>query len=406
MGCAGRTAEGEVGLLVEIVAECDVIAGDTVFRTIIEGDVTMSLDRHGSRDRMDGLVTVSHLECHIGEISIGILELRYVQSHVRRTGVGTGSLCRAAESEVSHFVERVADAHVVAAHGVRRAVIVNGITMAGDGHHHVGHRSDCLVAIGHGECHGIEVRAVVGKLFFSQSHLGRTLVGALGLSRAAEGEVALLIEFITERDVIASDAMLMTVERRRIVMTSDGHGGSDRADGLIAVGDDERHGAEIRVRTRELRFVQSHVRRTSVGTGSLCRAAEGEVRCRIERVTDLHVVAGDGVRLAIVVSGIAVTGNLHNHAIARGDLLEAVGDVERHGTEVRGTVVRKLICLQAHGCHTYLCTLGLRRAAEGEVCFRIKRSGNLDVVAAHSVLLAVIHRVVVVASDGHDGSDG
>ena len=280
-GSVGCAAEREVGLLIEVVAECGIIAAYLMLCAVVCHDVTMARNGHGSGNGTDFLVAVGHVECHAGEIRIRIRKLVGSQTHRGLTGIGTLRLSRTAERKVALLVERITDLHVVAAHAMLRAVVVGGIVMTGDGDHHISDCSDLQIAVGHVEGHIREVCIIVGKLVGSQTHHGLTLIGAFCLSRTAERKVCLLIEVVAECGIIARHAVLRAVVCYHIIVAGDGHGGSDRTDFLIAVGHDEGHVAVVLVLIRKLRGSQTHHGLTSIGTLRFSRTGEREVRCRI-----------------------------------------------------------------------------------------------------------------------------
>ena len=93
-----------------------------------------------------------------------------------------------------------------------------------------------------------------------------------------------------------------------------GHGQVDLVDGLIAVGNAEGDGAEVRVGVHELAGRQTHVRRAGVGTGSRSRAAEREVAVDIvQRVISGRVITGDAVLGAVVIDRAVVSRDGDGH---------------------------------------------------------------------------------------------
>ena len=259
-----RAAERKVGSGVERRREVRFIAAHAVLFAVVGRHVVMAGDRHRGGDLVDGLVTVGHVERHFVEVRVRVRELIRSQPHVRRSGIRPCHLFRSAERKVGSGIERRACAHVVVTHAVLLTVVVRRILVAGDRHRDARERRDLLTAVEDGERHRREVGADVLELTLSQSHRGRSHIGASCLSRAAEREVALRIESITDTDVVAARSMLHAVVGRRTSVTGDGHRGGNRADGLITVNDDERHGGEVIVLITKLINGQTHRGRSCV----------------------------------------------------------------------------------------------------------------------------------------------
>ena len=195
-GSRSRTAEGKVVHRIERIADGDIIAGHTMFLTIIGGGVVMAGDGHHHLiEGGDGLVAVRHLEVHLVEVrGIRVGELTGSKTHVRSADIGTlrcnhtihqSGVGSRGEREIGGGVERIAVGHIVTRHRMLVAIKGSRIVMAGDGHRHID-LVDGLVTVGHVEGHRAEVRIRVGELVLSagigtlQAHIGGTGISAFG----------------------------------------------------------------------------------------------------------------------------------------------------------------------------------------------------------------------------------
>ena len=98
--------------------------------------------RDGHRDRFfligaqrfDHQLTVHDHELDVGKVRVRVREVRRLQLHVVAAGVGALHLCGAAEGEVSHLVQVVVDAHIIARDSFFRAVVGERAAVLRDGH--------------------------------------------------------------------------------------------------------------------------------------------------------------------------------------------------------------------------------------------------------------------------------
>ena len=84
------------------------------------------MTRNGHNDlinRHDRLIAIRHIEGHNREIFICICKLLCSQTHICCTDFSTGSRVIAAEGEISFFIKRIADLHIVAADAVLCTVV-------------------------------------------------------------------------------------------------------------------------------------------------------------------------------------------------------------------------------------------------------------------------------------------
>ena len=390
---------------------CAETAHAVALSVIVRG-VVRAGDRHDRVDLVDRLVAVRHVEGDLCEVRILVYELLRFQAHVRGARVAPLRGCVPGEVEVAHLVQRVADLHVVVGDFMFVTVKVDRAVVAGDGNYYFVDRYDGLVAVRDVEGHGAEVRILVRELRNRQAHSRGAVLrpGCMG----STGEVEVLrcvVQVRARRRGVAVHLMLFAVVSRGVRCADDRHGRGDRIDLLPAVRNVEGHGAEVRVRVRELASCQAHVLGARVGLFRFSRSVEGEVFASLHHAVQARVrgrgVAAHCVLNAVIVSGVVRTDNRYG----RGDRLDrliAVRNVEGYRAEVRISV-RELRDCQAHSRGTGNRPGGLCRTAEGEVLViagrnvqsRIRLSGE----AVHLVFVAVIVPAVGCADDGYGRGD-
>ena len=264
---------------------------------------------------------------------------------------------------------------------------------------------DLLITVGDGEGH-VEVIVVVRELARRKTHHG--LAGRVAVldhvrtrcaRRAGEREV---IVHVIQRGAcgrgVAADRLFTAVVLIGAVRADDGDGDVDRLDLEAAVLRDHEHDvAEVRVVVREVRGRQVHVVRTRIRLGERRRAAEAEITLVIVRVADGDVVAGDRVRIAVIVDRIRVTGDRDRNGADVGDRHKAVGDAEGHFEVI--VVVRKLARRKTHLRRADVGTRRSCRTGEREVRFQIQRIADRNVVAVSGKLAAGVGMRGVVTGD-------
>ena len=174
-----RRREREVTTCIQRSAVRGVEARHRMLGAVISRCIGVALDRHRRIDWRDGLITIRHMEDNGSEVRVHVGEHRIGETHISLAvcigafhHIGSRGFSRAAEGEVGSRVKRVADFDFVAGDCMRGSVIVGGIVMAGDGHHHLFRRSDSLVAVRHIEGHLVEIRRIrVGELSGSEAHV-------------------------------------------------------------------------------------------------------------------------------------------------------------------------------------------------------------------------------------------
>ena len=163
------------------------------------------------------------------------------------------------------------------------------------------------IAVRHVEGYGREVRVRVRELLRRKPHSRRARVGLRRRRVAAEREVGFFIKLVAHFHVVALDGVRFAVIVHGIGMSRDRYGNVDGVHRHIAVRHVEGYCREVRVCVHKLLRRKPHSRRARVGLRRRSVAGEREVRFIVERVSDLRVVAGHGMRLAVVVRGRGVS---------------------------------------------------------------------------------------------------
>ena len=372
--------------------------------TVVVCCVIRADNRHRRVNRIDGLITVRHVEGDLGEVGIGISELSVSQAHVRGAGICPGRSRRAAEGEVCFRIQRIADFYVIAADAVLCSVIGRGVVMACDGHDHFVDRRDRLITIRHVEGHIREVVVVIGELIRCQTHGRGAFIRPGCCRRAAEGEISFLIQRVADFHIISADAVLLAVIGRSVMMSRDGYGHVNRIDRLITIRHVEGHGTKVGIGIGKLAGRQVHIRGTGSSPGHGRGTGEGEVFRHIVQVrVRCGGIARHGMSGTIVIGRVVVADDRHGYVDGRNSLItirHIEGDVE----VVIG--IGKLGCCQAHVRGAGIRPLRDLCSAEGEVMFDIIQLGICRRrIAGHGMLSAVVRGGVVRADDGYGHID-
>ena len=155
-----------------------------VSRTAVLGD------GHRHIDRADRLVTVNHIECHVGEVIANVGEHLIGQTHIGRTGICSRSRSRSTtECDIAvHIVKGCTSRGGIAVHAVRLTVVVHRAVSTRNRHCSLD-RLDHQLTVSDHEGHirevGVRVREVVG----CQRHRVRTGIRTAHRSTSAEREV-------------------------------------------------------------------------------------------------------------------------------------------------------------------------------------------------------------------------
>ena len=356
--------EIEVCFRVQRVADLHVVVGDAVLFTVINVRAEVTLDGHHHVNRFNGLVTVRYLKGHSSEVHVLVRELLLLQAHVRGTDIRPRRFRCAAEGEVLLGIQRVADLYIIAGDAVLFTVINMLTEVALDGHHHI-NRFNGLIAVRHLKLHIPEVRVDVRELALRQAHLCRTDIRPRSSCCTAEGEVCLLIQRIADLYLVAGHAVLLAIVGICTVMACDGHNHVNRFNGQVAISHLKHYRRKVRVVVRELIGSKTHVRCADVCPRGCCRSTEGEVRLLVQRIADLHIIAGHAMLLVVIGFRAVMTCNGHNH-MNRFNGLMAVCYLERHFPEVL-VLILELIDSQTHGRRAGVGPFGFCSSAEREV---------------------------------------
>ena len=311
-------AEGEVLNLVQFVGDgghivaFDLLLGAVVLElAAVLGDGDNNRFRHGS----DGQGAVHDHEGDVGKVLVDVLEVLRLQLHRIGADGGAGHAVVAAEGEVVHSVQRIADRHVIAGHGMLVAIVLNRIAVLGDGDNNlIGQLGDGQGAELDGD--GVVVR--LGTLIQSVSE-GILAVANLGLSAGhVVGRALALSEAVFGNGNGAVGQCGAVVN---LLRSTGGQGDFTLGDFQSAVHDHELDVAEVLADVGEVSRLQFHCVGARVGALHGRVAAEGEVRLGVQRIADAgHNVTGNGLLSAVVHELAAVLRDGH------GDLVGQLGD--------------------------------------------------------------------------------
>ena len=203
------------------------------------GVVVGVLQRFGvdlHRTLADNQLAVVHDELDVREVLAVVPEIAYLQTH--RIGIRARSLHlgRAGEGEVRFLIKLVADAYVVARHGVLRAVIRHGILVTRDRHDHFGlHSRNRQLAGGLGD--GVVLGNVHVVLIENLHRAGeRAYVLALIRALGCVGQTFIPVTGLQTINRDAGDGLLAAVVHLRIAFAREGHDEARVGDGQLAGG--------------------------------------------------------------------------------------------------------------------------------------------------------------------------
>ena len=356
---AGSSAEGEVILhIIQFAVRLCGVARHGMLFTIEVYFATVLGDGNRCIDRSNGLVAIRHVEGDIGKVLVRILELFFRQAHIRGAGIRSCDpqlfihVSRTREGEVCLRVQMIADFNIITADAVFVAVIIYCAVLTGDGHDHFVYRYDFLITVSYVEGYRLEVIIGVGELIFSQSHILDAGIRLRCCSGSAECEVSFGIQRVADFNIIATDAVILAVIGRRVVMSGDGHHYIDRLDNQRTVLDDKFNICEVVVGIGKVIRCQFHIIGTGVRSAGAGRAAEGKVifsiqcGCCVADLDTLHIIAGHGVFFAVIVNTVAVLGDRHRCADRIDHQLPVLSNYKCHIEVV--IVVGEVIYIQPH----------------------------------------------------------
>ena len=185
---------------------------------------------------VDGQAAVGHDELDVREVLAVVPEVAYLQTH--RIGIRARSLHLggAGEGEVRFLIKLVADAYVVARHGMLRAVIRHGILVTRDRHDHFGlHGRNRQLAGGLGD--GVVLGNVHVVLIENLHRAGeRAYVLALIRALGCVGQVFIPVTGLQTNNRDVGDGLLAAVVHLLSAFAREGHDEARVGDGQLAGG--------------------------------------------------------------------------------------------------------------------------------------------------------------------------
>ena len=371
---------------------------------------TVLLDgyRHFVRNRIDRQPAIHDNKRNVREVSIGVPEIIHRQLHRVEALVRAACARRAAEREVVHGVQRVADAcYGVAGHGLLCAVVGVGRAVLRDGNDHFRiSRVNRQAAVHNFERYVGKVLVLVLKVACRERHRVEALARAAHARRAVEREVAFGIQRIADVCYgVAGHGLLCAVVGMGRAVLRDGNNDFTR-DGVNrqpAILNYKLHVGEIRVLVREVACIHLHRVEVRFRAAHACRAAERKVVHGVQRVADaLYGVAGHSLLCAVVGVGRAVFLDGNGDFIGnRVDGQPAILNYKLHVGEIR-VLVREVACIHLHRVEVRFRAAHACRAAERKVVHGVQRVADaLYGVAGHGLLCAVIGVGRAVFLDGN-----
>ena len=144
------------------------------------------------------------------------------------------------------------------------SVIGQLIVVAGDVHGHVC-LEDRQPAVVDDKGHVLEVVVVIGEVPLVQTHVVGARVGFFQVVAAVEDDLTLVEQRAVAVQVVAADAVGISVVERFFRVTADVHSHGGRVDCQPAVGDFKGHVLEVAVAVVEIPRTQTHVVVACVG---------------------------------------------------------------------------------------------------------------------------------------------
>ena len=285
----------------------------------------MTGNRHRHLNRLDGLVTVGHVEGHVLEVGVRVGELVVGKTHIGGTGILAGSRRRAAEREVGFGVEsRICIGDHIVGNRVLRTVIQTRVVVTGNRHLSV-HLVDGEFAVGDVEDHIVNVGVGIDKLRGGKAHRIDTGIGLVQRRLSVEREVRGGIVRVARSHnlhVIAGHAVCLRIVVGRKGMSGDVHNhGSLRHNPQPTV--HLREGdVVVRIVVAELVQIEGHrIGRVTIGTAH----AFGDSGTRVHHMGHIVVavvshrrVAGHRLRRAGIGYHRGITRHRHRD-VDRGD---------------------------------------------------------------------------------------
>ena len=350
-------------------------------------------------NRIDRLVAVRHIEGHVREVLVDVLEVTSCQAHVRGARIGPVRRLASVEDEVlRHIVQSRFSRCGVTGYSVRLAVVVCCCVLADNRHSRID-RVDRLVAVHYDEGHFAEVRIGIRELVSRQAHVGGAGIRPGRFSRSAEGDVVHIIQFSISLRRIAVHSTGFAVIIAFCAVSGDGHGRFDRGNHGPAVFHSEVDLVEIRVNIAELVFRQTHHVPADIRLRRFRSSVEADRAGGIQVRIRLCFVAYNRMCVAVIRCSAGMSGNRYVRC-NRSDRLVAVRHFEGNQVKVFA-LVPELLSIQAHVARTGVRTICRGFSGEFEVCLAVQRIADLDIIVIHYMAITVISPCIVVSGDGH-----
>ena len=168
-------------------------------------------------------------------------------------------------------------------------------------------------------------------------------------------------------------------------MTGDGHRHVNRLNGLITVNHIKAHQVLV-VQIAEVFNVKTHSGRTNICSSSCSVTAELDIARQIKinirssifmvSFNTCHLITRNGMRRSVVIGGIRITCNIHNHNTCRYNLQPTVSDIEGNIEVV--VIIGELTLVQTHVVNTHCSTRSNCTAIECNIRGVVVSIGRID----------------------------
>ena len=406
-GSCSVDADVLINIIQLVVRFCGIAVHAVLFTVVINGTVRAG-DLHVHVDRINLLVTFSHIEGYGLEVRIDVRECALQQVHVSLADISPFCCSLAVRlgsnsvgEVLGYIVQITARCRCIAADAMFFTVIISRIALSDDGDNRID-RVDYQLTVHDHEGDILEVVVGVREVTGLQFHVVAVGVGSAHAGRSAEGKVGFSVQRCAGLDLVAGHGMLFAVVVKYVTVLGDGYRRVNLINCLVAIRHVEDDLGKVCIGVGELLGIQTHIGCAGIGPCRCCSScfAEGEVIFSIQRAADRNIVAAHAVLFTVVRRGVLVSGNGHNHFIHRNNLLIAIGHQEVDlGEVVIG--ISKVVSSKPHrslaivGPYCRCCT------GEVEIVFSVQAVADLNIIAAHTVFFAVIGRVIGSTGNGH-----
>ena len=253
----------------------------------------MTGDSHRHVNRLDGLITVNHVEAH-QELVIRVGEVSSIKIHERSTDIRSTSSSVSIELDSrSRIIAVVSDmificrmtldrSNHIARNGMRRSTIISSINVTRNIHNHNTCRHNLQPTVSHIEGN-VKVVVGVGELAFVQAHVINTHRSTRSNCIATKDDVCGVIMGVGRIDGITSNGNQVVRKLLDVVITRNQNLNVSLVYSQITIRHIESHICECGVEILELSFCKTHVGGTHRRSRHHGSAIEGEV-CRSIRI--------------------------------------------------------------------------------------------------------------------------